>query len=94
MHRASKELVPPARSPRLRDGLETLGVPSSVHPPPAPPPHSRPPRQLPYWIECRFWEDEAKLFKKPTKCPERKVCKKVLLFDVPSGCGERADTTG
>ena len=41
MHRASRELVPPARSPRLGDGLETLGVPSSVHPPPAPPPASR-----------------------------------------------------
>lgn len=36
VHRAARELVPSPRSPRPEDGLETLGVSSSVHPPPAP----------------------------------------------------------
>lgn len=84
MHRASKELVPPARSPRLRDGLETLGVPSSVHPPPAPPPPTPAPRaSFPTGLNAGSGKMRLSFLRNPQSVRRGKFAKKFFCLMFP-----------
>lgn len=77
----SRERVPSARPPGRRDDLKTLG---SLRTP-------SPDASLPIRLNASSGEMEPR-FKKPKNIRRGKFGK-VLLFDVPCGWGEVADTT-
>lgn len=83
MHRASRELVPPARSPRLGDGLETLGVLSSMHPPPAPPPPPVPRASFPTGLNAGSGKMGLSFLRNPRSVRRGKFAKKFFCLMFP-----------